>query len=208
MKPWIFVMSLMISSPALASVDLYTGFNIGALTMEEDGVAASFHHAETFFIGHLGAGLGAKFKLDVGNWGLGVVTDAAWIGNTVERTQQSTASSATYRNEYYRLIGGLVANYKMGGLSLCAEYYPFVENTVSFSDEKDENPFRRNDKLKGTGGGLGLSVDLGGIGLYQLMFRRLSYANIQTSGAALFLPTSVYSAPIYTEVFTGWAWSL
>ncbi len=180
---------------SMAHIELYGSMNIGASKMDETQGGNSFTHTNSFFVGHWGFGGGGRFKYNIDKFGIGVVTDLSWLGDTFERKQTGgVTTDATYRFESYRLLGGATVSFAIGSFHLIGEYYPYAQNTVTYSDDKVENPYRKNDKLKATGFGLGFNYEFGSNVGYSVIYRRLTYKDVEMNGASVALPTAQYSA--------------
>ncbi len=177
-----------------AHIELYGSMNIGASKMDETQGGNSFIHANSFFVGHWGFGGGGRFKYNIDKFGIGLVTDLAWLGDTFERKQSGVINDATYRFESYRLLGGATVSFGIGSFHLIGEYYPYAQNTVTYSDDKVENPYRKSDKLKATGFGLGFNYEFASNFGYSVIYRRLTYKDVEMNGASVTLPTAQYSA--------------
>ena len=191
------------SSLAQAHIDAYGVILIGATSMDETSGVITYNHSNTFFVGHFGFGGGARFMLDMDRFSLGAIGEISWNGDSLNRKQAGTTSEATYRYESYRLLAGASAAVKLGSLSVIGEYYPWAQNTVTYADEKSENPFRKNDKLKATGFGIGFNYDLGGGFGYSALFRRLTYKDVGLNGTAVTLPSSQYTTLNVDDVAVG-----
>lgn len=190
----IFLILLFLPLSSYASFQLYGGMNIGSLSMDETSGANSYKHSSTFFVGHWGYGLGSRIKLDLGALKIGVVGDLSWNGDSIERKQNGVTHDATYRQESYRVLAGGTFSLDAGAFGLIGEYYPYVVNTVTYSDDKSENLFRKNDKFKGTGWGAGFQFAMGAGFYYSALYRQLIYKDIESNGTTLTLPNDNYSA--------------
>ncbi len=114
--------------------------------------------------------------------------------NSYESKQNGVTHDATYRQESYRVLAGGTFSLDAGAFGLIGEYYPYVVNTVTYSDDKSENLFRKNDKFKGTGWGAGFQFAMGAGFYYSALYRQLIYKDIESSGTTLTLPNDNYSA--------------
>lgn len=201
MKITLLTAILFFTQISLARIELYGGMNIGSSKMDESLGGSSYSHSNSFFVGHWGFGGGSRFKLDFEKLGIGGVVDLVWLGDTFERKQSNGVSDATYRLETYRVLAGANLSLAFGPLALIAEYYPYGQNTITYSDDKSENPYRKNDKLKCTGYGVGFNFDFGSGFGYSTIFRRLTYKDVEMNGSSVTLPSSQYSALNIDEVF-------
>lgn len=203
MKYFILLATLFSLTSAQAAFEVYGGLELGSATMNETLAGSDYTHRNTFFVGHFGYGLGFRWKYDLGGFAIGPVADIFWNGDSFDRKQIGVINDMTYRYESYRLLGGLATSFKLGALSLLAEYYPWVQNTVTYSDDKTENPYRKNDKLKATGFGFGFSYELITSFHYTVLFRRLTYKDVTMNGTAVLLPTDQYTTLTFDNVFFG-----
>lgn len=189
----LFVISLLEFAPrAHASVDVYLGLDLGSQLMYETSGGSDYSHKSTLAIGHWGYSIGARPKIDLGTFSLGVVGEIAWIGDSTERTITTASSPSTYRNESHRGLAGASASINTGGSSIVLEYYPWVQNSVLYSDNKAENPYRKNDLLKATGYGVGFNFGFFSGMAYQLLYRNLVYKDVSMNGTKVTLPTDQY----------------
>ncbi len=201
----LLVLIVLIHLKAVASLDIYTGMSMGEMTMSETQGGSSYSHASTFFVGHWGFGLGGRWKMDLGDLGVGVLGELAWVGDSTQRTLAGTVNNTWNRFESYRVLGGGVVSYNFAKTFVfSAEYYPSVVNTVTFSDGNQDNPFRQNDKLTATGFGVGFTFDYWGNAPAHLMYRRFMYKEVQMAGVDTVLPTSRYTTEVKVEdIFVG-----
>lgn len=194
---------IFLSPPTLASVDVYLGLQVGSQLMRESLSGETYNHQSSFFIGHWGYGLGARAKLELGNIGLGVIGEAGWIGNIFERKQSGSSSSSTYRDGFNRTLGGAHVSINTGPSSIFFEYYPWVQNTVNYAEEKSANPYRKNDTLKATGFGAGFVFGFNNGLASQLLYRKIQYRNVTMNSVAVTLPNDQYTTPTLDEVTMG-----
>lgn len=197
--------SLFLANFAFARAGVYTGVLIGATKMDETLAGNSYTHANTFFVGHFGFAVGGKWKYELDNFDIGFLGELAWNGDSFERKQSGAIDGATYRYESYRLLSGLTSSLKFGIFSLQLEYYPWLQNTATYADDKVENPYRKNDKLTATGFGFGFSFEFGAGFVYSTVYRKFTYKNVDMNGAAVTLPNAQYSALAIDEVFASLA---
>lgn len=192
---------LLFALPTFAKIEIYSGFLIGSAKMDETQSGNSYTHTNTFFVGHFGIGAGTRIKLEIDNFSFGVLGELDWLGDSFDRKQTGVVNDATYRYESTRLMSGLTSTLRFGYFGIIGEYYPWVQNTVTYSDEKTENPFRKNDKLKATGYGLGFNIEFGNSGFaYSTVYRRLTYSDVEMSGAQVSLPSGQYSSMVLDDI--------
>lgn len=199
MKYSVLLFALILANSALAGFEFYGQIGPGWNTMDETSGGSSYKHSSAFFVGHWTYGVGARAKIEMGHFHLGAVLDGAWVGDSVDRKQNGVVNDTTYRFESYRTIGGAHVAFYAGTFSLIGEYYPYVQNWVSYSDEKTENPFVKNDRLYGTGYGLGLKLNLDKLVGFQFLYKNLQYNKVDSRGLPLELPNSTYSKFITNE---------
>jgi hypothetical protein len=171
--------------------------------MDESSSGSTFNHSNSFFIGHLGAATGARIKLDFGAFSFGVIGELAWLGDSFDRKQVGAVNDVTYRDESYRILAGLTGGISGGVFGFHFDYYPWVQNVITYSDAKAENPFRKNDKLNGTGFGIGFDIKLNNIVSYFVTLRQLTYGKVEINGTSVTLPNSQYTTLVFTDVLTG-----
>jgi len=186
-----------------ASVQLYGIGATGFAKATETNSGNTFSHTNSFFIGHFGYGGGARLGFDLANVTLGAVGELAWVGNSFDRKQTGVVNDSTYRYESIRTILGLSTALNLGPMKVVGEYYPSVQNTVSYSDDKSQNPFRKNDKLKATGYGLGIGYSFASGFNMAVLYRILTYKNVEMNGTAVTLPNSQYTEFVFNEVTFG-----
>ena len=69
-----------------------------------------------------------------------------------------------------------------------------VQNTVSYSDNASENPFRKGDVLRGSGYGFGFNFGVtNGFG-YQMLYKKLQIKELEISGTKTTVPDDRYSS--------------
>jgi hypothetical protein len=207
----LFIWSLLVillgwAPRTLASIDVYGMLNMGSLMMKEDVGANSYTNKSTFGVGHWGYAIGTRAKLNLGAVGIGVVGELSWIGNTVERKLDSESSAGpTYRNESHRSLAGGSVSINTGPSAIVAEYYPWVQNSIIYSDDKSQNPFRKNDRLRATGYGVGFLIGTAASTGYQIFYKKLQYKNVQMNGVDSTLPNDQYQTPNLDELSFGFA---
>lgn len=201
--PFIILILICYYLNVFAKPEVYGGLGFGSVYADETFSGNKFAHSSGFFVGHFGFGIGGRYKFDFGRFSIGPVAELFWIGDTVDRKQDGVVNDSQYRYESSRLIGGLNLSYKFNALSVVAEYYPFVQNTVTYSDGDSVNPFRMNDKLKATGYGVGFMWEIGGGLNYTFIYRRLSYKDVEMAGTSTSLPSSRYSSFEFDDVLGG-----
>lgn len=199
MKFYFLFLLTLLSFKAQARSVVYGGANIGELTQTETSAGNTFRHSSTFFVGHFGIGAGFRSIFEIGSVELGPVAELGWMGDSIERKQAAT-TTATYRYEAYRLIAGLHVAQNIGSFKLIAEYYPFAQSTVMYSDEKSDNLFRKNDTLNSTGWALGGAYGSNESSYYTVLYRALTYKDIKSNGAAVTLPSLTHSSIQVGEV--------
>jgi len=199
------IISLSLTSHhALASVDVYLGVDIGSMQMKETLGGSDYTNQGTFFIGHWGYSLGIRPQLKLGSIGLGVVGELSWISESMDRRLSGSSSVTTYRSEFYRYLSGASLSFFAGNSSsIILEYYPLVQNTVKYSDNKTLNPHQKNDKLKSDGYGVGFNFGFNNTIAYQLIYKRLNLRSGTMSGVEVKFPNDQYSLPNLEEVMFG-----
>ncbi len=201
---WYLTLVVLALTPrALAAIEVYGGLDVGSMLMREQVGGTGYTNQSTFFVGHWGYALGTRAKINLGSVGLGVIGEVAWIGDSLERKSNEATGGSTYRNEFNRGIAGATASLNTGPSSIFIEYYPWVQNTVIYSDEKGSNPFRKNDKLKATGYGLGFTFGFSNESAYQLLYKKLQYRNVTMNGVEISLPSDQYEIMGLDEVTIG-----
>lgn len=198
----IFVFTMMIfSSFANAKIDVYGGMYFGDVEWKESYLGNNFEHGSEFFVGHWGAGFGVKPMLTLGAFEIGLVGEAGWVGDTMQRKQTLPAGgTANNRVEYYRVMGGASAGFSFGkSFGIYGDYYSQVENTITFSNTSASNPFRSGDKMKGSGYGVALKYSYFEKAPAYVMYRRLTYTDIQNGGTWINLPSTRYTSQLVVE---------
>lgn len=198
---FLFIFSF-ISYQAKADFNMYVGMLAGEQALRETQASAVYNHDSQFFIGHMGILLGGGYTTP-GMIGVGVKGEVSWVGNSVDRKQVDTTSSTGYRNEFLRLLSGVVVSIKPGPVSIELEYYPWVSCNTTYSDGSSVNPFRKNDNLKATGYGIGLGFKFFPPMKNFITFRRLNYNRVDMNGTATDLPNDTYSTLNFEEVVFG-----
>lgn len=198
MKKILALSFILLTSPVtLAGLKFYGGINAGNYWLNETTGGNNYKH-ESSFMGHLGFAFGGKYLIQLGPIGLGIIGELGWQGNSVDRRQTGSTSSAWYRNEMNHFLYGASIHLGSEKVALIGEYYPSVQNTISYSDAGGANPWRTNDILRGTGYGIGISYAFWSTPAY-VMYRRLSYKDVQMAGAAVTLPSSRYTTEFLIE---------
>lgn len=203
MKKYLVFFIILISLPSQAASYMYLGLVGGTVAMTETETADTYVHANQFLVGHLGGALGGGLILPLGVLGVGVTGELAWYGNSIDRRHKGHDDKSSYRNEYQRLLGGVVLSLRPGPMELNFEYYPAMVNRVSYSDQLTVNPFRKGDTLKPSALGVVFAFKFFPPMRNFLMFRRFTYNDVQMNGSDVKLPTDVYSAMIVDEVVIG-----
>jgi hypothetical protein len=196
-----------ITSQVFASVEIYGVMDVGSVLMNEESGGVEYSNKSSFFVGHWGYALGTRAKLNIGRLGLGLVGELAWIGDSLERKLNGVTHSSTYRNEFNRGLAGATASLNTGASSIFVEYYPWVQNSVIYSDLKEQNPFRKEDKLKATGYGVGFKFALTNESAYQLMYKNLQYRTFIINNLEVSLPNEQYQVMKLDEVSLGYVLS-
>lgn len=197
-------MMLGLARSGKASVDVYGTINMGEMQAQEDSAGTNYTNRSTFFVGHWGYSLGTRAKITLGSIGLGLVGELGWIGDSLDRkTSASGISGSTYRNEFYRSLAGASLALQTGSSAILLEHYPWVQNSVTYSDEKSQNPFRKNDKLNATGYGFGFNFGSSNTSGYQLMYKKLQYKNVMMNGTSVTLPNTQYQVFNLDEISFG-----
>lgn len=176
---WIFLF-LLLSSKAFAGAEFYISMPFGFSKMNETRLVGTAEHSS---ISDFGISAGARYHFEF-NWiDFGVVGEWAWQGHTMD--YYSTATSGTYRIERNRYLLGPSLHLPLmkTGLAIEAEYYPLYNATITYSDDKSINPFRKNDKQSGSGWSAGLSFQIGFLKIAAL-YRVLEITKSDFSGAA------------------------
>lgn len=203
MKVCFLILSLFSVFQARAEFHIYSGLAAGSTSMSEEQAPLSYRHENQFFIGHLGFALGGGYMISGPILGFGVKAEAAWLGNSSDRKPVGTNDSIGYRNESLRLLGAVTLSLRPGPVSFDLDYYPVVSNTMSYSDGKSENPFRKNDVIKGNGIGFSIGFKFFPPLRNFISFRRFTYNQVDMSGAPLSLPTDKWSVFNIDEVLFG-----
>lgn len=188
---------------ALGAVQIYTGIIGGDQFLTETNGSDIYNHESQFFVGHLGGALGAAYVATLGVIGLGLKGEIAWIGNSIDRKHSTSSDSKSYRYESQRGLVGFTFSLRPGPVAIDLDYYPTILNKVSYSDNKAQNPFGKEDNLKGRGIGLALAFSFFPPMRNFLMFRKLEYSSVDMNGAPLELPTELYSLLKFDEVVIG-----
>lgn len=197
------VISIFCYSQAKAEVQMYTALVGGSTTMSETQSGTSYNHESQFFVGHLGGAFGGGYVFTTNVIGLGLKGEIAWAGNSMNRKNAATTDSVSYRYESQRVLSGLTFSLRPGPVAIDFEYYPWILNRVSYSDQKSENPFRKSDDLKGTGYGVGFAFKIFPPMRNFIMFRKLNYNNVKLDGVTKTLPDDQYSLLKFDEVVLG-----
>lgn len=191
----IFFLVLIFSTPAFATFEVYGGMDVGSYSLSENNAGQNYNH-ESAFLGHLGLSIGARYMINLGPFGFGVVGDVGWHGDSVDRKLAGSIQSSWYRNEQTHLFTGVSARIGSDNIGLLYDYYPSVRNNITYSDAGNQNPWRNNDVLTGTGYALGFAIwKIHSFALY----RRLSYKDVQMAGQAVTLPTARYKSELLIE---------
>lgn len=199
---FILLVFVLIHSQAKAEFNMYVGLLAGDQELRETQTTAIYNHDSQFFVGHMGVSLGGGY-ITPGFFGVGIKGEVAWVGNSVDRKLVDSTSSTGYRNEFLRLLSGVVVSFKPGPVAIDFEYYPWVSSNTTYSDEKSENPFRKNDNLKATGYGIGLAFKFFPPMRNFITLRRLNYNRVDMSGASADLPNDNYTTLNFEEVVFG-----
>jgi hypothetical protein len=200
----IFIAALFEYIPhAGASVDVYLGLNVGSVLMKEENTGTEYNHQSSFFVGHWGYSLGVRPKLDLGKFSLGVVGEVGWVGNSMERKLTTATDKTNYRNEFRRGLAGPTVALNTGASSIIFEYYPWVQNSVFYSDNKTENPFRKDDTLKATGYGFGFNFGFSNGFASQILYKNLVYKEVMMNGLKAVLPNDQFKLLKVDEVTLG-----
>jgi hypothetical protein len=197
------VVILLKYSSAQAEVQVYTALVGGSTTMKETQVGASYNHESQFFVGHLGGAFGGGYVFTTNVIGVGFKGELAWVGNTVDRKNSASSDKSSYRFESQRLLSGVTLSLRPGPVAIDFEYYPWIQNMVSYSDQKSQNPFRKGDDLKGTGYGVGFAFKFFPPMRNFIMFRKLSYKNVEMDGVSKTLPNENFDLLKFDEVLIG-----
>lgn len=199
-----FFVTLFLYPPhASASVDVYLGLNVGSVLMKEENAGTDYNHQSSFFVGHWGYSLGVRPKLDLGKFSLGVIGEVGWVGNSMERKLTTATDSSSYRNEFRRGLAGATAALNTGASSIIFEYYPWVQNSVFYSDNKTENPFRKDDALKATGYGFGFNFGFSNGFASQILYKNLVYKDVTMNGLKITIPNDQFKSLKVDEITLG-----
>jgi hypothetical protein len=151
---------LLFSCAAQAWVEIYFGTHAGNSQMEEINGGVKYDHSSTIM--DFGLSFGSRLRAPLGPFRIGAVGEIAWVGNSLNRKPTNDTAATEYRYEKSRILAGPSLGIKFSdSWSLELEYYAHYSNKVTYSDEKGVNPFRKDDKQSGSGGGLGLSFASG-----------------------------------------------
>jgi hypothetical protein len=197
------IVGLLFDSPVRAEVQMYTALLGGESTMSDTQTGTIYNHESQFFIGHLGGAFGGGYVFTNKVIGIGLKSEIAWTGHSMDRKTVGSTDSLGYRYETQRGLSGVSFSLRPGPMSIDFEYYPWILSQVSYSDKKSENPFRKNDKLKGTGFGVGFAFNLFPPMRNFMLFRRINYNNVQMNGVTKTLPDDQYSLLKFDEVVLG-----
>lgn len=160
------------------NIEPHVSMPLGTSKMTQKGSTPAEHTSALDFglVGGVRAGWSAGLDF-------GFVGEAAWKGFSFDR-QLVSGGSAGYRVEINRLLAGVFAGVNLGAspFHLYAEYLPVMTSTVIYSDDKSENPFRKNDRQKGTGYGVGLGFRIGGLTI-QGTWRVFNWNDVDHGGA-------------------------
>lgn len=200
---WLFLILMFVARNSFAYVQVYGIGAIGDAKATETSSGNTFVHTNTFFVGHFGIGAGTRLGVNLGSLNIGGIAEGAWVGNSFDRKQTGAVNDSTYRYESTRLILGATASLSIGSILLLAEYYPTVQNSVSYSDDKSQNPFRKNDKLKATGYAFGFGYLINSNMSMNFLYRVLTYDNVEMNGTAVNLPSTQYTTFVFNEVTFG-----
>jgi hypothetical protein len=170
---------------ASAEFETYFSIPVDWVSMDEYAGATTYKHATAFM--DFGLSLGARLGTNIGPLQLGLVGEAGWVGNSVNRTVKSgVGTTSWYRVERYNLIsGGYLGLMALGKFGIWGEYYPQYTSNVSFSDGGGANPFRHNNMLYGDGYAAGVALSLEKVRI-SFLIRRL------TVRSAASLPVATY----------------
>lgn len=205
----LFLYSILIFSStdswATPSLFSYGALLTGSTSMTENSGGNTYKHENMFFIGHSGFAFGAGCSFTSGVIGISFKGEAAWIGDSIDRKNVSSLASSTYRDESTRTLVGAALSFKPGPISLDFDYYPYIQNNISYSDAKQpENPFIKNDRWKGSGTGVSIVFKFMPTVRNFITYRRLTYNEIDIAGAPVTLPSTQWSTLVFDEVLLGY----
>lgn len=184
-----------------ASVELFGYFPVGYTAFSEISAGSNYDNNGAFPFGHTGLGVGSKVLWNLGNFSLGFMGDIAWTGDSIERTNKSGLNeTSTYRFETNRIIYGPCVDINFSHyFSMVGEYYPLSTSKVIYSDEKAQNPWRKNDNIKSKGFGAGFSYSSGSFKT-TILYREISMSSSDLNSVNTDFPSASYQVPKTTEI--------
>lgn len=202
----IFILGTLLafSSSSFASltqgVSVLTNWEITS-KMSEESAPPSEHKSGMKFLGGMGLGLNYTMGWNWGPLTTSLLAEYGWKDETLRRDPGAGGTVVEYNFQTNRLVLGTRFSIPLGGevFQLVAEYLPLIEAKTIYSDEKTENPFRKNDVLKGNGFGGGVCFLMRPL-IISAIFRQVTYNNVQTNGTSRTLPDSLYSTLTSQEV--------
>jgi hypothetical protein len=199
------VLSLLISGVVQAAYKneiFITTDNRWNLKMTEKGTPEYDHSSGFTFLGGSGLGFGYRGGFDFDGIGLGIDAQYGWKDEASGRkAADGSGTNTDYDYQTFRLMAGpYLAAIFSPSFRLLVEYFPVVNSNVHYSDEKTENPFRKGDVLKGTGYSAGFAYHAPSLFSLTVLYRQVTYNDIQTNGVSHKLPDASFSELVNSEI--------
>lgn len=150
-----------------------------------------------------GYSLGFKGGYRLGFLNVGLGFEGGWKEEQIQREDKSTGQKADYDYQIRRFLAGpfiTISPFKQNVMHFYAGYDPYVLSTIIYADNKNLNPFRKEDEFTGTAYTYGIGFDVNNT-LIRLLGRKITYDKIETNGTKHELPDSTYSTKMTTDEF-------
>lgn len=183
--------------------------SLGGNKLIDTRSAPTVNHSEGYFAVGVGGEFRAGYRWDF--LSLSATGFAHWEGARYRATANGSSifSSTEYAvtNLRYGLGPGLAFHLPWAGIRFLTEYFPLATNEITYAGNAAINPWRKGDKLTGTGWGVGLSYQLvAQINLY-VIYRSFSFFQGKIGGVSVSLPDGNFSRLSSSAAFTGATYS-
>lgn len=196
MKRFALFLLIFLSSVSRAEFILEPGVSltVGENQYSRTVTGTTTDHKEAWVAVGFGGEFKAWFRFE--SFLLGASSFVVWEGAKYRATAQgaSVLTSTEYAVTNFRYGLGPAIGYQLPfRIRLMAEYFPLLENEFTYSQGAAVNAIRKGDKIRGSGWGAGLAINLvSGFNIFAI-YRWLDFTKGKLAGNSVELPNSEFS---------------